>query len=365
MKKIAAFIMVLALTVSLCSCSVRKEVPVSQVTSMPAETTSAKTSSTPTEPETVTVVKKKKAVKKNKTQTADVKAKRINSVLVTDKYALEMYYHDDGNAESFAEIINKTAAAMPEGVKFYTMLVPTSIEFYGTEEYRKGPRSQRDSIKKVYSLLNDSVEAVDAYSYLADSTDSYIYFRSDHHWTARGAYCGYKAFCEASDNKPAALKKFPVHKIKDFLGTLYDATGADVLKNNPDYVECFEPVVDAENVIYSSSMMNDPQPSYVVAKNVNGSNKYLAFIAGDQPLEKITTDVENGKKIIVLKDSFGNALVPFLCNNYEEIYVADPRHIEFSLSEFVEENGIGEVLTVNYTFCMGNSAYKSAMDKLT
>ena len=70
---------------------------------------------------------------------------------------------------------------------------------------------------------------------------------------------------------------------------------------------------------------------------------------------------ENGKKILVIKESYGNALVPFLCDNYEEVYVVDPRKTNFDLTEFVEAQSIGEVLMINYTFAMANETYKEAL----
>ena len=42
-------------------------------------------------------------------------------------------------------------------------------------------------ISTAYLALNPEVTGVDAYSEIARHTDEYEYFRTDHHWTARGA----------------------------------------------------------------------------------------------------------------------------------------------------------------------------------
>lgn len=316
--------------------------------------------------------KKKAHVMKENTAavTPDSEASMQGGLLIAGDRAMEVYYHSDTNAQNYASIINKTAKSMPEGVKFYSMLCPTAIEFYGTAEYREGVHSQRDSILKVNSMLDSSIIKVDAYSNLVDSTAAgdYAYFRSDHHWTARGAYCGYQAFCDASGNTAPALSSFKTHKIDGFLGSLYrSANYSSALKNNPDYVECFELSVDASNVVYPDQNLNpsDGFQTYVVAGDVNDSNKYLAFIAGDQPIEKITTSVKNGKKILVLKESYGNALVPFLCNNYEEVYVIDPRWVNMNLADFVAKNGIQEVMAINYMFAIGNQTYCGALSDMS
>lgn len=313
--------------------------------------------------------KQQKGMKENTAAvTPDSEASMQGSVLIAGNRALEIYYHSDTNAQNYANLINKTAKAMPEGVRFFSMLCPTAVEFYGTAQYREGVHSQRDSIQKVYSLYDkSSVITVDAYSNLVDNVKDYIYFRSDHHWTARGAYCGYTAFCDVSGNTAPALTAFSTRRIDGFLGSLYKASQATVLKNNPDFVECFDLTVDAQNMVYPNQYMNegDGVPTYVIANEINDGNKYLAFIAGDQPLEKITTSVKNGKKILVIKESYGNALVPFLCNNYEEVYVIDPRWIDMNLADFVATNQINDVLAINYMFAIGNQKYCNALSAMT
>lgn len=312
--------------------------------------------------------KKPEGMKENTAAvTPDSEASISGSILITGTRALEIYSHSEDNAKNYASIINKTAKSMPEDVKFYSMLCPTAVEFYGTAKYREGSHSQRDAIKQIYSQLDESIVKIDVYSNLVDNVGDYIYFRSDHHWTARGAYCGYKAFCDASGNSAPALDSFTTHRLEGFLGSLYKSTYSNVLRDNPDYVECFELSVDAQNMVYPSAELNMSEgvSTYVIARIVNDDNKYLAFIAGDQPIEKITTSVRNGKKILIIKESYGNAFVPFLCNNYEEIYVVDPRWIDMNLADFVTANGIQEVMAINYMFAISNKTYCNALSKMS
>ncbi len=283
------------------------------------------------------------------------------SVLISGTRAMEIFMNSSTMTDGYAALVNKTAKSMPEGVKFYSMIAPTSVEFYGTKTYSTGIYSQKDAINSAYSKMDDSIIKIDVYSYLDKVTDDYIYFRTDHHWTARGAYQGYLAFCNATQQTPVALEDLESGKITGFVGSLYKASNADVLKKNPDYVEYFKTRVDVKGTVFSDSKMKDGKPFYIVARAVNSDNKYLAFIGGDQPLEKIETSNKNGKKILVIKESFGNALVPFLCDNYEEVYVVDPRKTNFDLAEFVEKQGIGEVLMINYSFAMANKTYSDAL----
>lgn len=283
------------------------------------------------------------------------------SILIKGKRAVEIFTGTAEMSRTYAELVNKTAAAMPDGVKFYNMLVPTAAEFYSGKTYSSGVHSQKKIIKSSYSEMDKNVVTINPYSRLEDNVEEYIYFRTDHHWTARGAYQGYLAFCEQSGNEPVPINELETGKIEDFLGSLYKASSADVLKKNPDYVEYFKTRVDVDAQVYSDSSMQNGQKVFVVARAVNSDNKYLAFIGGDQPLEKIVTSNKNGKKILVIKESYGNALVPFLCDNYEEVYVVDPRKTNFNLGAFVGNQSIDEVLMINYTFAMSNETYKNAL----
>ena len=295
--------------------------------------------------------------------TPDEDATVKGTIILSGDRAMEIYTYSESSAKRYVSTINSLAKSVPTA-KVYSIIAPTSVEFYGTKKYRSGEHSQHDAIKNVYSMLDPSVTAVDVYSPIMEKADEYIYFRTDHHWTARGAYYAYTAFCKAANTQAPPIASYSTHNIDGFLGSLYRQTQSSALKNNPDYVECFELLTQAENTVYTSSAMNDGVKTYVVAKKVSGDNKYLAFISGDQPLEKITTGVTNGKKILVIKESFGNAFVPFLCNNYQEVYVVDPRKIDMNLPEFVKNNGIGEVLAVNYCFGMSNKFYCDSLESL-
>lgn len=301
----------------------------------------------------------------NKNIADDKSATITSSILIANKRAMELFGYTDSTLKNYSGLINNIANSIGENANVYSMVVPTSIEFYGTKQYRTGSHSQRDAITKLYNMMNSNVKTVDAYSVLAKNTDKYLYFRTDHHWTQRGAYCAYTAFCNLKGIAPRTLESYEKKGVipGDFLGTLYNQTKSEVLRNNPDYVEYFSPE-GVEGKIYQTVDMTNPMSFYIVARSVNSTNKYLAFIAGDQPLEKITTQNKNGKKIIVLKESFGNAFVPFLCNDYEEIYVLDPRKLTFDLNDFVVKHEIDDVMLINYAFGMSNPTYTKALGKM-
>ena len=74
------------------------------------------------------------------------------------------------------------------------------------------------------------------------------------------------------------------------------------------------------------------------------------FLGGDLPLIRIDTGVKNGRKILMVKESFGNCFAPFLVNHYEQVYVVDQRYFQLGLVNFIQENGINELLFINNIF---------------
>lgn len=290
-----------------------------------------------------------------------------NYIVVTGDAAMEMYSIAKQKLLDYGGTVNALAAAVPE-VKVYALLAPTRMEYYGPEEYRTGSHSQKRGIEIAYGAMNDNIVKVDAYDRLSRHTDEYLYFRTDHHWTARGAYRAYEAFCASAGLTCKPLSDHETGKLEGFVGSMYRYTQSEVLKNNPDTVEVFYPTVEASGQFFSSPAMDDGKNLRIISTNINDpASKYMAFIQGDKPLIKMTTNVGNGQKILLIKESYGNAFAPFLLENYSEVYVLDPRQEGvkgMNLPQFLRDNGIQNVIFLNYMMAPSNSKYMNALNEM-
>lgn len=287
-----------------------------------------------------------------------------SSIILQGDRAMEIYGVAQNSLKSYATVISDFAKRVPKA-NVYVLLAPTSIEFYGPESYRTGSRSQAKGIGIAYgALTGENVKSVDALSEIQKHTNEYVYFRTDHHWTARGAYHAYTAFCKTAGFTPTKLEDHKTGRIDGFVGTMYTYTSAQILADNPDYVEYFYPLSEATGMIYTDATMANGRSMRIITETVSNRNKYLAFLEGDNPLEKITTSNKNGKKIAIVKESYGNAFAPFLIDHYEEVYVIDPRKVDMDLKSFVFEQGITDILFINYPFVPSNPTYRNAFDKM-
>ena len=216
------------------------------------------------------------------------------------------------------------------------------------------------AINYMYSAMSGNVKTIDTLPYLAAHNDEYLYFRTDHHWTALGAYYAYEAFCHEKGITPTPLESYQKLQFDGFLGTLYsEAKQPTAMKGNPDYVEAFVPMGTNRADVYDSngSYVDWYAVVYTKADNYTAGNKYLAFIGGDQPLTEIhNPNINDGSSIVVVKESYGNAFVPFLVDSYEYVYVIDYRKWSGDLADFVIDKNIDDVLFLNVVNVTSTSA---------
>ena len=286
----------------------------------------------------------------------------IEGLLIRGERGMELFGYRDEYVDSYAELINALYTKVPE-INHFNILAPTASEFYSPESYHSGMASQREMITKVQNKLNPGITRVDIYNTMQAHTDEYIYFRTDHHWTGLGAYYAYTDFARAAGFAPVSRDQMTYGVIEgDFLGSLYGISNQNpVLENNPDYVEYWEPQVETSGVAFLNPEMTEGYRINLISKNVSANNKYLAFTEGDHGLARFETSVKNGQSILVIKESYGNAIIPYLAGHFEEVYIIDPRRIELNLAEFIRGQGIGNVLTINYSSAVANPTWKNGL----
>lgn len=271
---------------------------------------------------------------------------RYNGVYVVDnKAAMELLYYPEDNCKGYAQVINNIAEALPE-VNIFNIVIPTITEFYGPEEIYT---DQISGIRTIYENLDESVMPVNVIKEMWPHADEHLYFTTDHHWTQRGAYYAYKAFIKLKCEEIADINEFPQDNVENFVGSwiysLKGTPGESALTSNKETMERFMPIVDYTGEVYLDMYLKNKWRDTKVIET--DDDKYTTFLGGDMPIIKYTTSVKNGQKLVIIKESFGNAFATWAINNYEEVYVLDPRQWngfnpqsdngEFNLVKFYNE----------------------------
>ncbi len=293
---------------------------------------------------------------------------KLGAMLIVDNAAYEYYNFNQATADNYSAIINRAAQILDGTSDVYDMVVPTSMAITLPESYSGSTNSsdQKKAIEYMYSLMNSNVKKVDVYSTLLNHKNDYIYFRTDHHWTSLAAYYSYRELMGVKGATPAGLTAFKEYRFDGFLGSFYAESGQNAsLGNTPDYVLAYEPT----QLQYIHTYTKTGETDYHIVSDGNklsAANKYLSFVCGDHPYGIMTNpDITDGSSCLVIKESFGNAMVAFLTQNYQNVYVVDYRYINqvfpSTIKQFVDERGIQDVIFVNNISATRNPALVNAI----
>ncbi|MBQ4112041.1 MAG: hypothetical protein IJD38_04515, partial [Clostridia bacterium] len=288
--------------------------------------------------------------------------------------AYELYAYSESGARTYASLMNKAAETLSGKANLYDLIVPLHYSFALSTEVQDSmslPDAEK-FIPYIYSGMNEEVRTVDVYSALVVHKDEYIYFRTDHHWTATGAYYAYEAYCKTAGITPTPLSFYEKMSFGGFLGTLYSKTGQPAaMGNNPDTVEAYIPKGTNDQYIYDANGERSLYRNGVVRRDTDkfyqaAASKYNCFLMGDHPLieihnENISAD-RKGTTVLLVKESFGNAFAPFLVDSYEHIYVVDYRYYHGTLSELVDERSVDDVIFLNNVVAVTGGARLSELE---
>jgi hypothetical protein len=195
---------------------------------------------------------------------------------------------------------------------------------------------------------------VDCYADFVRHKDEYVYVRTDHHWTADGAYLAYRAFGKAEGFAPVALGSLASGELPGFMGSLYSDTylnpASKALEKAPDTVRYYYPAYAVTAYNYQDyTLSSDTEVPVLLPDTSKIASNYNVFFGGDTRLLHMKSAVANGKSVLVVRDSYGHAFLPFLANSYEDVYAVEPRYFEsFPLAYFIADHGIDELLFLNH-----------------
>lgn len=289
----------------------------------------------------------------------------VAGIFVYKGIGFELFGGSKKAAEYYASVINKYGDKFGDSVNVYNMVIPKHAEFYPfPKKYANLSNSEKDSIDYIYSMVDSDVTTVDAYSVLKEHSDEYIYFNTDHHWTGLGAYYAYTAFMEAAGLSYYDYDSYTKHTIENFRGTLYAGTNDQSMYDNPDSVEWCEFPVSNKAYQYKKGDLQNYYETTVMAGYAKGSNAYGVFLGGDFPLTVIKTDVNNGRKLVIIKESYGNAPATFIASGFEETYVVDERYYGGSLTDLVNDCGITDILVINNVAAANTNFHISNIESL-
>lgn len=287
----------------------------------------------------------------------NVAGEQIGSLYLNGDSAYELFYFSEKAVRAHASLLNTVQAMFPK-VKLSAMIVPNSFGvILDPKVQEKLASSGMDqAIAYSYSLMDKRVNTVNVFDALSAHKKEYIYFRTDHHWTQLGAYYAYQEYCKSMGYSTKPLSDYQKLDFPEFYGTFYFFMNRpESLKGHPDQVTAYQgsmntmQYTDSKGNLQEGKLIND-------ASQMLPGNKYNCFMLGDHGYVEIHNEGAPRKKsILVLKDSYGNAFVPLLAQDYRDVYVVDYRHYQGNASSLIREKGIEEILFLNNIMGIGES----------
>lgn len=248
----------------------------------------------------------------------------------------------EGELQEKIQTIHDFHSATPELNK-YVLLAPTAISVLQNKlpDY-VGENGEMDALRSVQTSLNPSIRYVDVYSALTSHQNEPIYYKTDHHWTSKGAFYAYQQLSKEMGFTAKKEEDFDIRTVtNDFYGSLYSKSGFRNLR--PDSIELYVPKSEGKYTVDYVEERESSNSMYEM-DNMKKKDKYAVFFNGNHSLIKIKTSHQEGKKLLVVKDSYANSLIPFLTSHFSEIYAIDLRYYEGDVAVLARQHHIHDML---------------------
>ncbi|MDD6490398.1 MAG: DHHW family protein [Clostridia bacterium] len=277
--------------------------------------------------------------------TPESSGEMIDGLFIYNNAAFELFYGDEDMAKNYADTISNIKKALGDDIKVYNVLVPTHVGIGLPDKFNDLCSSQKDYLNTICSSYSADIIGVNAFNTLMHHRNEYLYFNTDHHWTALAAYYAYADFAKAAGIDAIPLADMKKNQIKDYEGHYIYDTGLDTLAD--DYVTYYTVDYDIEAIQYDANGEN-PTESLLLHEYAVGTNAYGVFLGGDNPLMVVKNKQGNGQKIAIVKESYGNAFAPFIAYTYNETHIIDFRDfIKCDLKQYLKDNDIDQVIFIN------------------
>ena len=276
-----------------------------------------------------------------------------NGLFLYDGAAYSQSYFNKTYSTKLGEVFDRFVQLFPNS-RVSVVTAPLATITITDPKVTKKISDQCSILDKIQAVMPESVNFVNLKDIFMAHATEYLFFKSDHHWTQRGAYYAYYAYAQSVGLTPTPIEDFELKILSTtYIGSMYNYTKDARVKEYKDTVEAFIPTKACTMTIHSDGKTS----TYDYCINT-ARGGYTAFIRGDYGYTVINVP-ENPQDMtaLVFKDSYGNALVPFLTEHYGNIIVVDARYITLKALDSFGDMNITDIIFLNNTSTMTKSWY--------
>lgn len=302
-----------------------------------------------------------------------------NGIIITGKAgsvrAFSTLNLTPSSAVSCANCADFYKSTLGDKVEVYLMVTPSAATYYTPNVAKNWTRNTAEVFNTLYASIKSDVKIVDVYSALAPHAHEEIFLRTDHHWAPLGGYYAAKEFARVAGVPFKELSSYDTVTVNNFVGSMYNYSKDPAVKSSPEKFVYHKP----RNIDYTTTYINirlgennapvgecrPVQGNYFY--NFQGAGAYCTFMGGDNKITQVRTSVGNGRRLLIVKDSFGNTLPGYLFFSFEEIHVVDFRYFTRNLKTYIQSNDITDVIIeCNISFACSSkpmASYKRLLTK--
>lgn len=255
---------------------------------------------------------------------------------------------DAPDAEKVANNVNYVNSfAQKAGVPVYFTLIPGAATVWADKLPQGAPNYDQKLVIDQAAQIS-AAQFVDLYTPLMAHKGEDIFYRTDHHWTSLGAYYGYTGLAQALGFTPVSLADYGKTTVStEFYGTVFSSSGVRWVR--PDEMDVYVPEEGISVTSYTYDSKGNPveEPRQLYDESfLTKKDKYAMFLGGQQSLGVVRTGNADKPKLLLIRDSYSDSLVPFLTPHYSEIHLIDLRYYKQSAAQYIQDNGIDAALVI-------------------
>ena len=207
-----------------------------------------------------------------------------------------------------------------------------------------GQIDQLPIIADIQQTLGDSIEWFDAAGLLAAQDSESLNYNTDHHWRGTTAYLAYTALCEQMGLEPISTDQLTLREVEDFYGSYFSK--CKKAGTEPDTLTFYDLPFEVDVTVDGAEKDGWYDPA-----QLDKRDKYGAFLYGNGGLTILSRQEQPEKpsNLLLIKDSFSNALAPLFTANFDNVYIVDLRSYPAGLTALCEQTDF-ENIVVLYNF---------------
>ncbi len=279
--------------------------------------------------------------------------RQMGGTYIVDDHAFENYRYSEDAASNYAQLVNKAAEDLAGQVNVFVLPIPTAIGIVLPDDIAEAMGenydNQNECMEKLFAKLDSSILTVNSYDNLMTHRDEYLYFNTDYHWNGKASYYAYETWCQVKGVEPYTLDQRKLSTFEGFWGGLYLGDCKKDPALSGDTVEAYHPY--SQNIHMEITDKNGTKFQWNVISNgdkLSAGGKYSVFGGADNPMTVYTNpDVTDGSVGVVVKESFGNALMPYMVDHYSVLYEIDYRYWEGNIAQFCLDVGATDLTFAN------------------